>query len=133
MNWETFQEGLFVSGVGMGVVFVVLIVLQVTVVILGRFDRMTEAAPSDEPAASKPAPSTESPATSTASTGISPGVIAAIGAALALAEEELSPAVSPAHVSARTAGVQPSNSWVQSGRSRQMSSRAPGAVERRSL
>ncbi|MEX0763421.1 MAG: OadG family transporter subunit [Dehalococcoidia bacterium] len=133
MNWETFQEGLFVSGVGMGVVFVVLIVLQVTVVILGRFDRMTEAAPSDEPAASEPAPSAGSPATSQASTDVSPGVIAAIGAALALAEEELSPAVSSAHASARTVVVHPGNSWVQSGRARQMSSHSPGAVERRSL
>ncbi len=102
----------------MGVVFAVLVLLQITIRALGAFDRVpapAEAAPSPGPEAAPPVAAEDS----------APRIAAAIGVALAMAEEEKrwSPSA-PATGEHATAG------WVQAGRTRQISSRTAGRERR---
>jgi len=100
-----------VTGAGMGVVFVVLFLLQITIRALGAFDR-----------APAPAEAAPVPAAPAAAQGGAPEIAAAIGVALALAEEE---ARSPAAAAPR-AREGPAAGWVQAGRLRLASARQFG-------
>ena len=113
-DWESLREGLTVTGAGMGVVFAVLVLLQITIRGLSAFDRApvpAEAAPT--PAAPAPAALAERLA---AAEGVAPEVAAAIGVALALAEEEASSPGRAVSIASRPAA----SGWVQAGRSRAM-------------
>jgi len=108
-----------VTGAGMGVVFAVLVLLQIAIKGLGAFDRVpvpAEAAPSAAVPAERPA----------VAEGAVPEVAAAIGVALALAEEE---ARSPGG-GVSTAGGVPAPGWVQAGRGRAMNARQREGRER---
>ncbi|NQU97040.1 MAG: OadG family protein [Chloroflexi bacterium] len=110
---------MLVTGAGMGVVFAVLVLLQIAIKGLGAFDRVpvpAEAAPSAAVPAERPA----------VAEGAAPEVAAAIGVALALAEEE---ARSPGG-GVSTAGGVPAPGWVQAGRGRAMNARQREGRER---
>ena len=107
------------TGAGMGVVFVVLVLLQITIRGLSAFDR----APVPAEAAPTPAALAERPA---AAEGAAPEVAAAIGVALALAEEEASSPGRAVSIASRPAA----SGWVQAGRSRAMDVRRREGRER---
>jgi len=112
---ETLQDGLYLSLIGMGVVFVVLILLGLAVQAMGRFDAMY---PADRDATGREASGRSAPSV-TPAPDADAGTAAAIGVALALAESESS--------GGRRRGAGQSGestaagSWVQSGRARLMS------------
>ncbi len=109
----------------MGVVFVALIGLQLSIYLIAAADRWATAREQDPGSEANGAPAP--PTAPAADLQVTPDVIAAIGAALALAEAESAPsALTPA--GAGRVGT----SWVQSGRLRQMTGRTGTAIERRS-
>ena len=97
----------------------VLILLGIAIALLDRLetlltskeDQESEAVPESQPAPAPPA---------VAESGVSHEVVAAIGAAIALAQQESSSAVVAAAQSDTT------GSWLQSGRFREMSARSAG-------
>ena len=120
-DWESLREGLIVTGAGLGVVFAVLVLLQIMIRGLGAFDRvpvLAEAAP-------LPATPVESP---TVAERAAPEVAAAIGVALALAEAEEEARSRGGGVA--TAGGVPAPGWVQAGRGRAMNARQREGRER---
>ena len=130
-DWESLREGLLVTGAGMGVVFAVLVLLQITIRGLSAFDR----APVPAEAASLPAAPAGPPAAAEGATpaeprvageGAAPEVAAAIGVALALAEEE----ARSRGGGVSTPGGVPAPGWVQAGRGRTMSVRQREGRER---
>jgi sodium pump decarboxylase gamma subunit len=122
---ETLQDGLYLSLIGMGVVFVVLILLGLAVQAMGRFDAMypAQADATGQQSADRSAP----PVTS--ATDADAGTAAAIGVALALAESESS---GGRRRGARQSGESTAaGSWMQSGRARLMSRQNIGRGRRR--
>ena len=96
----------------------VLILLGVAIAVLDRFETLltSRAEPEPEP---EPAPEPQAP-TAVEETGVPREVVAAIGLAIALAQQESpAPAVAPAR--SDTTG-----SWLQSGRFREMAARSAG-------
>ena len=107
---------MIVSGIGLGTVFVVLILLGIAIAVLDRLDSVLASKEDQEP---EPAPEIEPPP-AVEETGVPREVVAAIGLAIALAQQESSaPAVAPAR--SDTTG-----SWLQSGRFREMAARSAG-------
>ena len=132
-DWDTLQDGLFISMVGIGVVFVVLLVLALVSWLMQKID-VKYPVNAAAGAAARPRPASPAPPPSPAPAAASPApteavsdaqTAAAIGVALALAELESAPRGVAARPAVRQNG-HGAGSWVQSGRSRQLSSWTPG-------
>ena len=96
--------------------FVVLILLGVAIVVLDRLETMLASKEDQEP---EPAPEPQPPP-AVEETGVPREVVAAIGLAIALAQQKSS-ALAVAPASSDTTG-----SWLQSGRFREMAARSAG-------
>ncbi len=118
-NAELLEDGLLVTGIGMGVVLGVLVLLMFTIQGLGLFDRIvqrrqTAAAVLDAPSVAKPIP--ETPASEATPRG---EIVAAISAALALAEDESQ----VRHVLNNPPVGTSADAWAQAGRRHLMNQR----------
>ena len=100
--------------------FVVLILLGIAIAVLDRFETLLTSRAEPEP---EPAPEPQ-PQPAVEETGVPREVVAAIGLAIALAQQESSsPVAAPAQ--SDTTG-----SWLQSGRFREMAARSAGPGRR---
>lgn len=127
-NERLIQDGLLLSLIGMGVVFVVLSVLAVSIKVFDRIDSLIPAETTAGAAspAKPPAPASSTPAKSVPGSDDSK-TAAIIAVALALAEAE--------NRASNSAGARPvqqsaSGSWVSTGRSREMANRLSGLPNR---
>ena len=115
---DLFNDGLTVSVVGMGVVFVVLASLAVSIKVISLLDR------DEQPSVATPAP-VPAAAPASSSDGISGEQVAAIAVAIALSE---SPTRS---IPARTSEKSSAGSWLQAGRSRVLNNSGNSAYRER--
>ncbi len=118
-NAELLEDGLLVTGIGMGVVVGVLVLLMFTIQGLGLFDRIvqrwqTSAAVLDAPSVAAAIP--ETPASEATTRG---EIVAAIAAALALAEDESQ----VRHVLNNPPSGTSADAWAQAGRRHLMDQR----------
>ena len=112
-NWNTLAEGLTVTGVGMGFVAVVLVVLQLTIAFLGWTDRSEHGSSQSEDEAESIQNSPSATPTKSNSE-----IAAAIGVGLALANRQNSGVSRLVETSLAHAPL-----WVQAGRARLMATR----------
>ncbi|MDA1279260.1 MAG: OadG family protein [Chloroflexi bacterium] len=132
---ELLNDGLLVSFVGMGIVFVVLVSLALTIKVLSMMDRESAPVPAVS-LATFPATPGNSPRQPTQG-GVTGQQVAAIAVALALTEkQDRSPArpSSGSGVGLKDSGNtgSPGGSWLQSGRTRLLGSNRPPAPSTRS-
>ncbi len=120
---ELLKDGLWLSLIGMGVVFTVLSLLAISIKVFDRVDQLLPESGTASPApqtASTPAPE-PSPVVAEQPKIADEEKAAVIGVALALADSESGQsASSPIIASAQS----PTNAWLVSGRSRQMLERS---------
>jgi Na+-transporting methylmalonyl-CoA/oxaloacetate decarboxylase gamma subunit len=132
-DWETFQDGLFISMVGIGIVFAVLVLLALGSMLMEKIDSMypvDAASIAGQTVVSRPRPLAPAPTPpAPAAVPVSDAqTAAAIGVALALAERESAPrGLAPRPVSLHNGNGNGGGSWVQSGRLRQLGSWTHGA------
>jgi sodium pump decarboxylase gamma subunit len=114
------NDGLLLTVVGMGIVFVVLALLSLSIKVISMLDR--------EPSATRPVAvaTTAAPATPASSGKITEQQVAAIAVAMALSEPKMASVSSSIFRAGSSAG-----SWLQSGRMRVLGSN-PSSSRKRS-
>ncbi|MDA1258951.1 MAG: OadG family protein [Chloroflexi bacterium] len=116
-----FEDGLLVTGIGMGVVFGVLVLLMFAIQGLGLFDRAMQIRQTASAIPGAPAMTVTAPASDEQREATNRGeIVAAIAAALALAEEEQTRTRHDPLIHSQ-AGIP--DGWAAAGRNRMMSNR----------
>lgn len=127
MDWTTIVDGLYVSGLGMGMVMAVLLLLAITVWLVSRADRAIEARQRAREQVEEPASSMEEVAAPAVDENLAN--VAVIAVAIALAEvAERRDTMREASSPVDSAAV-PANDWLTQGRTRQWSRQGSIASE----
>lgn len=126
LDWTTIVDGLYVSGLGMGMVMAVLVLLAITVWLVSRADRAIDARQRKQEQVDAPEVAIDEVATPAGDENLANVAVIAVAIALAEAAEQdamrdVGPAIDVAAV--------PANDWLTQGRTRQWSRQSGNASE----